>query len=128
MTLNKVLCTFIFRVAIKNNKIMSVDYSANFGIGQEIKTPTDEEVNNSDSTCEDWFDYLNKITKNTDFRYIQHGSAYDDEEMKMCIVFDSKFNNTLDLNLLKTKFDIFIKTTILRTIGDFGVVGGLEES
>lgn len=107
---------------------MSVDYSANFGIGMQIQYPTDEDIQKLNIGCDDWFDYFNKIIKNTDFEYIQYGSAYDDEEMKCAIVFDEKYNKTLNLQPLKCKFDNFIKTTIIKVVGDFGIVGGLEES
>ena len=107
---------------------MSVDYSANFGVGQQVKYPSDEDIKKHDNTCDDWFDYVNKITKDTKFNYFQFGSAYDEDEMKMCIVFDDKHTKTLDLRPLKNEFLDFIGNTIFETIGDFGIVGGLEES
>lgn len=65
---------------------MGVYYSANFGIEMQIKYPSDESIISLNIGCEDWFDYFNKITKNTDFEYIQYGSDYDDEEMKCAII------------------------------------------
>lgn len=94
----------------------------------QIKYPSDEAIIALNIGCEDWFDYFNKITKNTDFEYIQYGSAYDDEEMKCAIIFNKKYNKTLNLQPLKDKFDDFIKSTIIETVGNFGIVGGLEES
>ena len=117
---------------------MGVDYYANYGIGQQVKFIDDfnkeniniEGLDNNDfegfrDFCYELF-YLD-ITD--DFRFFEVGEgAYSGENNEIYIVLKEPFKNGFDLAEVKESFEKFIKSYGFETIGDFGLVGGLEVS
>lgn len=103
---------------------MSVDYSANFGIGYKIKKASEEILADY---WEDMGVYVHSILQ--DFvdgvSYITYGSSYEDDGVQYAIIVDEPFADGLDLTHIKACLDDIIDSSDLERDSEFGLVGGL---
>lgn len=111
---------------------MGVDYSGHYGIGQQIKV-VDFEENEKPKGFEDcctFEEYLHELfetEKTRCFSYFRVGEgSYTGKQDKFFIKIADAFSDGLDLTKQKEKFDKFIQSHNFETIGEFGLIGGLE--
>jgi len=103
---------------------LSVDYTANYGIGYKIKKASSEVL---EDYWEDMGVYINSILQNfvDGVSYLQFGSSYEDDGVKYAIIVDEPFADGLDLTHIKACLDDIIDSSDLERDSEFGVVGGL---
>ena len=98
---------------------MSVDYSANFGIGYKLKQYMP-------GATETFADTLHDICEGTTYKLITSGDDYSESATDYYLVFrQDPFLNTLDLIGYKAAMDEFIEKHSITTCSAFGVCGGL---
>lgn len=96
---------------------MGVDYSAHYGIGIKIQT----------FEIEDKFDFLDE-NLNEKYTWFETGEgSYTGEENEFYVILKDD-SNLLEINLSVEKVKLLnhLKEIGIETIGEFGIVGGLE--
>lgn len=104
---------------------MGVDYTANFGIGIEVKI-NEKHLPNLEKFDDGLTEFLNYQLRNTHFEVMTYGDTYEGDEF-YCIVLKNDLANT-DLNLQPYKDEIYqwlSRQKICEPVGEFNVVGGL---
>lgn len=106
---------------------MSVDYTANFGIGYKIKKVSEDKLEKYGG---DFSEYLTDLLKNfvKGVTYFETGwSRYEssNESEEWFLTVEEPFVDGLDLTHIKACLDDIIDSTDLERDSDFGVVGGL---
>lgn len=102
---------------------MSVDCSANFGIG--YKVVENEELSGASDLDEGLADYL-MLNITDGFSYFSIGNDYTGNGRNCFLVLENPFENGLDLTLAKEKLDKELERLKLKSVGEFSSVGGLK--
>ena len=111
---------------------MGVDYSGHYGIGQQIKAVDFEENQKPKGfeECETFEEYIYELFDTDEakgFSFFKVGAGnYSGEQDDLFIEIDDVFSDGLDLTAKKKIFDEFIQKHNFETIGDFGLIGGIE--
>jgi len=109
----------------KDERKMSVDYSANFGIGYEVVEK--EELCGTEELEEGLLEYL-MFNIADGFSYFSIGNDYTCNGLSCFLVVKTPFENGLNLEWAKEKLDKELERLKLESIGNFGLVGGLRVS
>ncbi len=99
---------------------MGVDYDAEFGLGYEIKEPKWE--NKYDAIDE----YFDTVLKDSNFQYFHTGCDLTDEDPTYYIVSSETLSENTDLKAIKMDLDNLLKANKIKSVGKFGLVGGLH--
>ena len=100
---------------------MSTSYTANFGIGYEVKAANEEMLEDHEG---DLHEYL-YMQDYPGFESFETGSYYSGEMEGVFLVVSHDFSKGNDLSKSKAKLEEQIKKLGLETVGDFGLVGGI---
>lgn len=95
---------------------MSIEYSADFGIGYEILETAEHE---------DLLDFIDCET-GEEFECFEPGNSFTGEMDGVFLVIKEPFSKGANLTWAKDALDAEVKRLDLETCGDFGEVGGLS--